>query len=64
MLLDFGYLYKFVVLFLLLKKTENNNFKKVNLPKFCNIIFLLLLKIGSIRPADQNINLPNHGQNL
>ena len=26
-------------------------------PKFCNIIFLFLLKIGSVGPADQQINL-------
>ena len=44
MLLGFGYLYKFVIFFF--QKAENNSLKKARLPKFCNIIFLFLLKIG------------------
>ena len=36
---------------------ENNRFKKASWPKSCNIIFLFLLKIGLVGPADQQINL-------
>ena len=54
MLLCFGYLYKFVMFFFFFKKkAEINRLKKNSWPKFCNIIFLFLLKIGSIGPADQ-----------
>ena len=31
--------------------------KKAGWPKFCNIIVLFLLKIGSVGPVDQQINL-------
>ena len=57
MLLGFGYLYKFAMFyFFFFQKTENNRLKKNSLPKFY-IIFLFLLKIGSFRPVDQQINL-------
>ena len=54
MLLGFGYLYKFVMFyfFFFFQKAENNR-----LEKFCNIIFLFLLKIGLGGPVDQQINL-------
>ena len=35
----------------------NDKFKKASLPKFCNIIFLFMLKIGFVWPVDQQINL-------
>ena len=59
MLLGFGYLYKFVILHFLyfFQKAENNRLKKASWPKLCNIIFLFLLKIVSVGPADQQINL-------
>ena len=58
MLLSFGYLYKFVMFyFFFLQKAENNSFKKASWPKFCNIIFMFLLKVGSLGPVDQEINL-------
>ena len=60
MLLGFGYLYKFVMFhffFFYSQKAENNRLKKASWPKFCNIIFLFLLKIGSIGPVDQQISL-------
>ena len=40
-----------------LQKAENNRLKKASWPKLCNIIFLFLLKIVSVGPADQQINL-------
>ena len=56
MLLGFGYLYKFMLLFFF-HKAENNRLKKASWSKFCNIIFLFLLKIGSVgrarRPTTQ-----------
>ena len=58
MLLGSGYLDRFVMFyFFFLKKAENNRLKKASQPKFCNIIFLLLLKIDSVGPEDQQINL-------
>ena len=55
MLLGFGYLYKFMFLFFF-QKAENNRLKKASWSKFCNIIFLFLLKVGSVGPVDQHIN--------
>ena len=58
MLLGSGYLDRFVMFyFFFLKKAENNRLKKASQSKFCNIIFLLLLKIDSVGPEDQQINL-------
>ena len=59
MLLDFGYWDKFVMLyfFFFFLKAENNWLKKASWPKFCNIIFLFLLKIELVRPLDQQVNL-------
>ena len=60
MLIGFGYLYKFVVLFLFyffFEKAEQNRLKKARLPKLCNIIFWFWLKMGSARSLDQQINL-------
>ena len=60
MLLGFGSLYKFVMFFffkLLFQKAESNRTTKASWPKFCNIIFLFLLKLGSLGPVDQQINL-------
>ena len=59
MLLGFSYLYNFVMFcfFFFFQKTENDRLKNDIWPKFCNIIFLILLKIGSVRPVDQQINL-------
>ena len=58
MFLSFGYLYKFVMFyFIFFQKGENNRLKKTSWPTFCNITFLFLLKIGSIGPADQPVNL-------
>ena len=56
MVLGFGYLYKFAMFYFLffLKKQR---LKKANWPKFCSIIFSFLLKIGSVGPVDQYINL-------
>ena len=39
------------------KKQEIIDLKKASWPKFCNISFLFLLKIGSVGPVDQQINL-------
>ena len=59
MLLGSGYWYKFMFCFFLsFQKAENNRFKKkTSRPKFCNIIFLLLLKTESVRLAEKHINL-------
>ena len=58
MLLGFGYLCGCYVLFLfLLKKQEIIDLKKkASWPKFCDIVFLFFFKVGSVRPADQQIN--------
>ena len=52
MLFGFGYLYKFATFcfffFLFFQKAENNRLKKASCSKFCNIIFLFLLKIGLV----------------
>ena len=43
--LGFGYLYKFVMFyFFFFQKAENNRLKKASWSKFCNIIFIFLLK--------------------
>ena len=57
MLLGSGYLDRFVMFYFFFLKKENNRLKKASQPKFCNIIFLLLLKIDSVGPEDQQINL-------
>ena len=44
-------------LFFLCKKQKTVNLKKARGPKFCNIIFLFLHKIGSVGPVDPHINL-------
>ena len=46
MFLGFGYLYKFVMFYVLFffPKVENNRLKKATQPKFGNIIFLFLLQ--------------------
>ena len=38
------------------KKTTKKQIKKSQWPIFCNIIFLFLLKVGSIGPVDKQIN--------
>ena len=43
--------------YIFLRKAENNRLKKASWPKFCNIIFSILLKIGSVGSVDQQINL-------
>ena len=62
MLLSFGYSYnsyKFVMFyfFFFVKKQKIIGKNKASWPKFCNIIFLFLLKIGLVGPVDQQINL-------
>ena len=59
MLLGFGYLCEFVMFyfFFFFQTVGSNRLKKASWPKFCNIIFLLLFKIGSVGPIDQQINL-------
>ena len=58
MLLGFGYLFKFAMFyFLFFKKQKRIDLKKASWPKFCNTIFLFLLKIGSVGPVEQQINL-------
>ena len=58
MLLGFGYLYKFVIFyFLFFSKVENNRLKKKPVGQNFVILFLVLLKIGSVGPVDQQINL-------
>ena len=58
MLLCFGYLYKLVMFYFLyfFQKAKNNRLKKASCSKFCNIIFLFLLKMRSVGPVDQQIN--------
>ena len=48
--LGFGYLYKFAMFFSFFSKSRNKRLKKANWPKFCNIIFLFLIKIGRSGP--------------
>ena len=43
--------------FYFLQKVENNKLKKkASWPIFCDIVFLFLLKVGSIGPLNQRIN--------
>ena len=66
MLLGFGYLYKFFMFyfFIFFKKRNIIESIKASWSKFCNIMFSFLLKIGSFRPVDKQINLvsPNKKQ--
>ena len=39
------------------KKQKIIDWKKASWQKFCNISFLFLLKIGSVWPVDQQINI-------
>ena len=39
--------------FFFFQKAENNRSKKANRPEFCNISFLLLLKVRLVRPVDK-----------
>ena len=48
MLLGFSYLYKFVIFYFLIFTVAQN---------FVILFFLVLLKIGSVGPVDQQINL-------
>ena len=59
MIPGFGYLYKSVMFhfLFLFKKQKIIDSKKTSWPKFCNTIFLFLLKIGSVGPIEQQINL-------
>ena len=60
MLLGVAYLYLPITMFYFLfffKKQIKIHLKKRSWPKCCNIIFLFLLKIGSVGPVDQQINL-------
>ena len=61
MLLGFGYLYKFDMFyfffFFFFFKKQRIDLKKASWPKFCNITFFSLLKIGSVGPVNQQINL-------
>ena len=50
-------IYMFAIFyFFFLQKPENNRLKKASWPKFCNIIFLFLLKLGSVGPVGQQID--------
>ena len=42
--------------FFLRQKVENDRLEKASSPKFCDIIILFLLKVGSVGPLDQQIN--------
>ena len=59
MFLGLGCLYKFVMFYVLFsfKKQKIIDLKKASQPKFCTIIFLILLKIGSVGSIAQQINL-------
>ena len=61
MLLGLGYFYKFVMfyfLFFFSQKAESNRFKKKPVVQnFVILFFKFLLKIGSVGPVDQQINL-------
>ena len=48
------------ILFFFFQKAENNRLKKASWSKFCNIIFLFLLKIRSAGLTDQQLNLVSH----
>ena len=59
MLFGFGYLYKFIMFYCLFffLRSKIIDYKTASWPKFCNTIFWFLLKIGSVGPVDQQINL-------
>ena len=59
MLLGIGYLYKFIMFYVLFffKKQKLIDLKKASQSKFCTMIFLILLKIGSVGSIAQQINL-------
>ena len=38
------------------KKQKIRDYKKASKPKFCNIIFLIFLEVGSARSVDQQTN--------
>ena len=44
-------------IFIFFKKRKIIDYNKASWPKIFNIIFLFLLKIGSVGPVDQQINL-------
>ena len=44
-------------LFILFVSVYFNRIKEASRTRFCNIIFLFLLGIGSVAPVDQQINL-------
>ena len=46
----------FYFFFLQIAKQKKKKIKKSQWPIFCNIIFLFLLKVGSVGPIDQQIN--------
>ena len=51
------YISLFCITSFFLKKEESNRLKKASCPKFGNIIFLFLVKIGSVGPVGQQMNL-------
>ena len=62
MLHGLGYLYKFVMFYLSFFKKQRTIDLKSQYAKillYC-IIFLFVLKIGSVGPVDQQINLASH----
>ena len=64
--LGFGCFYKFVMFYFLLfffQKAENNRLKKASWPKFCDV-FLFFLKVESVGPVDQQINLVSPKDNV
>ena len=56
MLFDFGYLCLLCFISFFFKKQKIMDLKKASCPTFCNIIFLFLLKVGSVGPVDRHIN--------
>ena len=57
--LRFGYLHEFIMFYFLsffLKKQKIIDLKKGVWPKFYCVIFLFLLKIGSVGPVNQQID--------
>ena len=51
-------IYTFVMFYVFfLQKSENNGLKKASWTKFCNILFLFLLKEWSIESIDQQVNI-------